>query len=787
MRAIDRKLLRDLNNHRGQVLSIALLVACGVMTVVGMRSTYDSVLSARDSYYDRFRFAHVFASLKRAPESIATRIAAIPGVGAVQTGVVLSATIDVPGLTEPAIGLFVSVPGTRQPMLNDIHIVEGRYISADRDDEVLVSPLFSASNNLSPGDTLGAVINGRWKQLRIVGIATSPEFAYEIGGNDLFVDNSRFGILWMRREALAAAAGMQGAFNGVALMLAPGAPDAPVLKQLDDLLGIYGGIGAVGRADQASNNVISNELTQLSAIANVFPFFFMVISAFLLNVVLNRMIATQRGEIGTLKSFGYDDFTIAIHFLGFGVISVAIGSLLGALGGIWLGNLYTELYTKYFGFPDFHHRLSVGTMFGAIAISAAAALSGAAAASRRAAALPPALAMRAPAPAKFRPLLLERIGMRAPRSPAIRMVMRNLERRPLRALLSSIGIALACAVLVAGMYPFDAITKLMDIQFRQAQKEDITIAFNAPLAAPAKTTLAALSGVTRVELSRTTLIRASAGHTDRTVPLTGIDGDGILRVLVDSDGSSRHLPPAGVVLTQSLARVIGAQVGDTIDIEFLEKGELRRRVLVAGTIDESVGFGAYAERHFLNSLLQEGDLANGARLSVTRGLEDQIAVKLRRMPAVAGVASRLDLLAYFERAVAESILISAGIVIFAAVVIAVAVVYNGARISLSERERELATLRVLGFTRRECSTFFLMEQGIIVLIGLPIGSVAGLGLASVLSAAFRTERYSFPLTIEPRTYVLAVLVVLTAAAAVALVVRHRIDKLDMIATLKSGD
>jgi putative ABC transport system permease protein len=672
-------------------------------------------------------------------------------------------------------------------MLNDIHIIEGRYISADRDDEVLASSVFSTANNLSPGDTIGAVINGRWKQLRLVGIATSPEFAYEIGGNDLFVDNSRFGILWMRREALAAAAGMQGAFNGVALMLAPNAPEAPVLKQLDDLLGIYGGIGAVGRADQASNAVISNELTQLSAIASVFPLFFMVISAFLLNVVLNRMIATQRGEIGTLKSFGYDDFTIAIHFLGFGVIAVALGSLLGIAGGIWLGNLYTDLYAKYFGFPDLHHRLSVGTMFGAIGISAAAALSGAAVASRRAAALPPAQAMRAPAPAKYRPLLLERLGLAPPRSPALRMVMRNLERRPFRALLSSTGIALASAVLIAGMYPFDAISKLMDIQFRQAQKEDITVAFNSPLAAPAKTSLAALPGVTRVELSRTTLIRASAGHQDRTVPLTAFDGEGILRVLVDSDGSSRPLPPAGVVLTESLARAIGAETGDTIDVEFLEKGELRRRVLVAGTIDESVGFGGYAERDFLNRLMRDGDLANGARLSVARGLEDETAVRLRRMPAVSGVASRLDLLAYFERSVAESILISAGIVIFAAVVIAVGVVYNGARISLSERERELATLRVLGFTRGECSTFFLMEQGIVVLIGLPIGSLAGLGLAAVLSQAFRTERYSFPVVIEPRTYVLSILVVLTAAAAVALVVRHRIDKLDMIATLKSGD
>jgi putative ABC transport system permease protein len=787
VRAIDRKLLRDLVKHRGQVFSIALLVACGVMTVVGMRSTYDSVRGARDSYYDRYRFAQVFASLKRAPESLASRIAAIPGVGAVQTRVVFSATLDVPGLSEPAIGQFVSVPSVRQQMLNDIHIVEGRYVASDRDDEVLASTVFSSTNKLHVGDTLGAVINGRWKRLHIVGIATSPEYSYEIGGGELFVDNSRFGIIWMRREALAAAAGMEGAFNAVALLLAPDADERPVIESLDDLLARYGGIGAVGRADQPSNNVIANELSQLSAIASIFPLFFIITAAFLLNVVLTRLIATQRGEIGTLKSFGYDDYSIAVHFLGFAIASVAVGSVLGMAGGIWLGNLYTDLYRKYFGFPNLEHRIGWGTMLAAIAISAGAALSGAARSVRRAALLPPAQAMRPPSPSRYRPLLLERIGMAAPRSPAVRMIMRNLERHPFRTLASSVGIALASAVLVAGMYPFNAIDRLMDLQFRQAQREELTLSFTSPLTADVATSLEAVPYVRRAELTRATLARISLGNTRRTIALTGIDTGATLRVLVNAVGDRFHLPVGGMVLTRSVADVLGARTGDTVDLTLLEKASVRKRATVAGIIDEPIGFGGYLSRDALNRMLGDGNLATGASLAVERGREDETAIRLRRMPAVSGVASRLDLLEYFERSVAESILISAGIVIFAAVVIAAGVVYNGARIALSERGRELATLRVLGFTRRECSTFFLAEQGAIIALGLPIGALAGWGLAAILAAAFRTERYSFPVTIYPTTYIFSVLVVLAAATVVALLVRRRIDRLDMIATLKSGD
>jgi putative ABC transport system permease protein len=786
-RALDRKLLRDLRRYWGQVVSIAMLVACGVMTVVAMRSTLESVRSARDAYYVHYRFADVFASVTRAPEPLARTIAMIPGVGDVQTRVTVSAILDVPGLREPATGQLLSIPSERRPMTNDVYIARGRYVAPDRNDEVLVSKRFADENALQPGDSLGAIINGRWQRLHIAGIGMSPEFVVETSGAAFIVDSRRFGILWMRREALAAATDMTGAFNGLAIALAPHASEPAVIAALDRLLAPYGSAGAIGRADQASNQVLDGEFQQLRAIGRVFPLFFLCIAAFLLNAVLSRLISTQRAEIGALKALGYSNRTVGAHYLGFGIAAVALGAVLGIVGGMWMGATYTGLYSRYFGFPALIHHTYWPAAVVAIAVSGGSALLGAAWAVRSATSLPPAQAFRPPAPERYRPLILERLGLAGRISPAVRMVLRNLERRPFRTAASVLGISFAAAVLVAGLYPFDGVDRLIDVQFRRAQRDDLSVAFSKPRPGRVRGELAAMRGVTRVELFRATPIRVRHAQRARTVSLLGIESAGTLRRLVDVDGASHAVPTGGIVLTTALARALGVELGGVADIELLERGGEARAVAVTGLLDEPAGFGAYMDRTALNRLLREGDVASGAYVSVPSGESSPVFDRLKRLPFVAGSSSRAAVLDYFERTIAESILISGGIVVFAAIVIAVGVVYNGARVALSERSRELASLRVLGFTRREVSGLFLGEQGAITAVGLPFGAVIGLGFAAILARAFATERARFPVVIERGTYAFAIAVVVLAATVVALVVRKRIDRLDLIATLKTGE
>ena len=786
MRALNLKLVRDLRLQLGQLVSIALLVACGVTTFVGMRSTREALRRARAEYYSRYRFGDVFATLKRAPQSLAQRINEIPGVGMVDTRVVLPATFDVPGLQQLAAGLLVSVPSTRRAMLNDLHLYRGRYVSPSRDDEALVSLKFAGANGLEPGDSIEAVVNGRWKRLRIVGIASSPEYIYEIGQGGFVVDNRTYGIVWMRREALAASGNLVGAFNDVSLLLTNRGAERSVLASLDHLLAPFGGVGSVGRSRQTSAEVIDNEMVQLDALAWFFPLLFLGIAMLLLNVVLTRLITSQRGEIGTLKAFGYPDLTVGAHFLGLALSSVVLGSVVGLLGADWLGRTFTAMYKDYFDFPTLAHRTDAASAIAGVAASALAALVGAGLAVRAAVRMSPVAAMRPPAPTRFRRLLLERIGAFSSR-PKILMVARDIARRPVRSASSVIGIGFAGAVLVAGMYPFDSVDSLIDLQFRVAQRDNVTVTFAAPRGSRALLELRALPGVERAEGFRATAVRFHSRQVSRLSAITGLDTATTLRQLLDTRGGRYRMPADALVLSTSLGRALGVAPGDLVQVEFLERGGARHPVRVAGLVDEAISGGGYMERRALNRLIGEGDVQNGAYLAVSAANEAAVYARLKRLPLVAATSSRMSLLAFFERSIADSIFVSATIVIFAAAVIAVGIIYNNSRITISERARELASLRVLGFTRGEVSRLFLGEEGILTIAGLPLAAVTGFGLATLLSHAFATERYNFPVALQARSYIGSAVLVLLIAVGVALVVRRRLDRLDMLGTLKVGE
>ena len=787
MRALDRKLLRDLRHHRTQVLSIAAVVACGVMTVIAMRSTLGSVRSARDTYYAEYRFGDVFAQLKRAPASLVRRINEIPGVGAIETRVVLNVTLDVPGLPDPATGHLVSIPATQRPMLNALHLRQGRWPARQRDDEAIVSDLFARENHLAVGDSLGAVINGQWRWLHIVALGTSPEFVYEVSGSGFMTDNRRFGVLWMSEDALAPAYGMIGAFNDIVLRLAPGAQEADVIARLDALLSPYGGVGAYGREDQPSNTVVADELEQLRVIGNIFPFFFVVTAAFLLNVVLSRLIATQREEIAALKAFGYGNITVGLHYLAFAAAAVSLGSVLGIAAGIWLGSAYTGLYADIFRFPSLVHRTGWASAIGVIAVSGAAALTGAASAVWAAVRLPPAEALRPPAPARYRPLVVERLGLGHLVPSAARMVLRNMERQPLRTLASIVGVSLATAVLVSGFYPYDASARLIDVQLRMAQREDLTVAFASPRSMAAARELATVDGVSRVEPFRIVAARLRAGHRVRTGAITGVDAQGSMRRLVDADGFIHGIPPAGLVLSTSMARALDVTVGDTIIAEVIELGGAERRLAVVAELEEMLGMAAYMDRRALNAAMREGDVVSGAHLAIDRGTEASVSRALKGYPLVAGSGSRPAMLAFVEETIRENMTISTTVIVFAASVIALGIIYNGARIALSERGRELASLRVLGLTRREVGQLLLSEQAIITVLGILAGCALGFGLAAMLARAFAAERFRFPLVIDFSTYVIASCVVTVAAVGASIVVRRRIAHLDLIAVLKTRE
>lgn len=787
MRALTRKLLRDLLHLKGQALAIALVVAAGVAVFVTSRSALDSLEQSRAAYYERYRFADVFARLRRAPMPLADRIAEIPGVARAETRVVSDVSIALEGVVEPAIGRLISIPERGAPQLNDLYLRSGRWIEPGRSDEVLLGESFAQAHDLGPGDTIDAVINGRSQRLSIVGVALSPEYVYSISGTSPWPDDKQFAVMWMGREALSVALDMRGAFNDVCLSLARGASEPEVIAEVDRLLARYGSLGAHGRSRQVSDQLLTSELAELRTTAVIVPAIFLGVAAFLLNVVVSRLVGTQRTQIATLKAFGYSSSSIAIHYLEMTLVLVLAGATLGVIAGLWLGSSLTELYTRYFHFPVLELHVTPATVLNAVLVSFASALIGTLASVRRAASLAPAEAMQAEPPATFRRTLVERLGIGRLLSPSGRMILRNVARRPVRAVLSVIGVAFAVAILVVGMFTEDAVRMLVDIQFRTAQNEDATVLFTATQPARAQAEIEHMPGVLRVEPFRAVPVNLRSGHRSRNVALMGTLPGAELRRLVDRRMQVISLPREGLVLTAELASLLGVAVGDTVTVEVLEGRRLVREVPVVLLIDELLGVSGYMDLRALNRLLEEDRTLSGAFVDVDPREADAFYKQLKRTPEVAGVAVREAVLRSFEQSMAETMGVMRAFQIVFASILAFSVVYNNARIALSERTRELATLRVLGLTRVEVSMLLLGELGLTTLAAVPLGLGIGHGLAWLLTFAFHTEMFRMPFVIHGSTYAIAATVVLVAAVFSALLVRRRIDRLDLVGVLKTKD
>jgi putative ABC transport system permease protein len=787
VRTLDRKAARDLWHLRSQMAAVGLIVACGVASIVTVRSAYDSLRESLATYYRDYRFADVFASLRRAPNALAARIAALPGIAEVQTRVVAHVTLSVPGLAEPATGRLVSIPDAPAPMLNDLHLRQGRRLIAGRRDEVIVSEQFAQANTLQVGDTLGAIINGRWQRLRVVGVALSPEFVYQFNPGWFFPDDKRYGVLWMGRQTLATAFNMEGGFNDVALRLAAGADEQEVRTQLDRLLAPYGGLGAIGRADHQSNRFVSDEINQLRVTMAIVPAIFLGVAAFLLHIVLARLVATQRPQVGVLKAFGYDDFTIGLHYVKIVLGVELLGAIAGSVFGLWLGGRLTALYGAYYRFPVLEFTAGPGVIALATLVSAGSGVLGALNAVRRAAALPPAEAMRPEPPPRFRRGVLERLGVQRWLTPVGRMVARNLERRPARAAMAALGVGLACGIIVLGRFSLDSINLLADFEFNVRERQAVSVTFAEPRPARVRYDLAHLPGVVRAEPYRAAAVRLVAGHRSRRTAILGLEPDADLRRVVALNGRLYTLPSDGVLLTDKLAEVLHVAPGDALTVEVLEGARPTLRVPVIGMVPEPMGTLAYMGAAGLNRLLREGGTISGAALDIDPRRREQLYADLKRMPAVAGVSIREATLQSFNETLARSHGIITTYIVGFSIAIAFGVVYNTARIALSERARELASLRVLGFTRVETSRILLLEQAALLVAALPLGFVVGYGGVGLLVLAVETELYRLPFVMRAGTYAYAVVVVIAAALVSALIVRRRIDCLDLVSVLKTGD
>ena len=786
MSTLHRKLWRELWGMRSQALAIAMVIASGVATFVMSLSTLDSLRKTQAAFYGDYHFADAFVSLERAPESVAGRILEIPGVARAETRINALVKLDIEDYPDPATALIISYDPERT-QLNQIYLRAGRLMDPLRDDEAVVSEAFAQAHGFEPGDHLDAIINGRRKRLRLVGVALSPELILQIPAAAIVPDFHSYAILWMARKPLATAYDMDGAFNNLTMRLTADAQLEDVISRADDVLARYGGLGAHGRKNQPSHRYLSEEFRQLEAMATFFPVIFLAVAAFLLNVVLSRLIQTQRELVATLKAFGYSNRDVVVHYLQFASVIACLGVGLGFLGGLWLGKGLSELYVRFYRFPFLLYELDPAIAFWALALSLAAAFAGTLYSVYQAASQPPAEAMRPAPPGSYRRTLLERLGLGRRVSEATRMILRNVERRPLRALLTSVGVAASYSILVLGLIFQDSIDYMLDVQFRLTERQDMTVSFTKPTSRRALHELERMPGVFHGEPYRAVPVRLRNGwRTYRTV-IQGYEPGGRLYRTLDANLEVADAPPEGLVLTDYLADLLGLRIGDTVSAEILEGARPTREIPLVGVASQFLGVSGYMHIDALNRLMREGRALSGAYLAVDSAYEQELYRELEDMPRVAGTRVQSKALKSLQDTMAEQILIFAAVATALAGAIAFGVIYNSARVALSERGRDLASLRVLGFTRGEAAHILLGELGLLTLAGLPLGALMGRVLGEAFVMSWQSELFRVPLVISTRTYSYAGLIVIACAAVSAWIVRRRINRLDLVEALKTRE
>jgi putative ABC transport system permease protein len=784
---LDRKLLRDLGRMKGQMFAVSVVMACGLAMMICTRSLIRTLESTRDAYYEKHRMADVFGALKRAPLAEAERLGQIPGVAVIEPRVVVDVTLDLPGLAEPATGHLVSLPEDGPQKLNQIFLRRGRMPRPDERREVVASEAFAVAHQLQPGDTVNAVINGRKDSLLITGIGLSPEFVFEARAGETLPDQKRFGVFWMNYRSLAVAYNMDGAFNDFCADLSPGANAGPVLQEMDRLLENYGALGAITRKDHGSARRLDDELNVLHALAVAYPVVFLSVAAFMVNAVLSRLVRLQREQIAQLKALGYSSWQVGSHYLKFALVIVLVGTVLGGIAGRFMGGSLVNLYTLFFRFPELPFRMDYGALGWALVVSAGASTLGVLSVVRAAVKLPPAEAMRPEPPADFKPSLLERHGLTKSFSPSFRMALRNIERRPLQAVFTIFGLSLATGLMILPGAMADSIDYLLTYQWNRVQRQDVVAFLNEPSSSSGFHDLEHLPGVTYAEPIRSVQTRLRFGHHTRRLAITGMPPTAELNRLLDDQGNTIAMPEDGLVMSKKLAEILEANLGDLVEVSVMEGKRPTRLLPIRGLLEDFSGVSAYMDLAALRRMLQEGDTINGAYLKVDQNRWDDFMAKVKETPRASVVLVKKEQLAAFRKTTGESIGILRSLYFTLAVIVSFGVVYNSARIALSERTRDLATLRVVGFSQREVAAVLLGELSILVLASLPLGFGLGQLLTTGIFESLSTETVRLPLRITPPTYITAMIVVLSAATASFLVVGRLVKKLDLVGVLKARD
>lgn len=786
---LTRKLVRDLRGRKSSTLVLVALVAIGIGSLTMMLSLYRDLDGTRAAYYQNYRLAHFTVDMKRAPERAVELAAQAPNVASTQGRITIQVLIELPGRIEPVAGIAHSLPLMRRPVINDIFLASGTWFTGESEKEAILNEAFAAANDLRPGDRLKVTLLDEQHDLLIVGTASSPEhiFLLPLDGG-LAPDPSRFGVVYLPEDFLQRSADLEGGYNEI-LGMSFDTSEEELRRMLDGLersLDPWGVTNTSPMQDQPSYQLLDSEMTGLRSNAVIMPTIFLGVAMLILNVLLGRLVAQQRSVIGTLRALGRSRGAIMLHYLWIGLLVALLGAVGGLCLSLWLQGVLIGIYAEYYTFP----RLEAGFYplyhMAGFGIALLAGCAGTARSALKAASLHPAEAMRPAPPERGGRVLVERVTVLWNRlSFRHKLVIRAIFRNPFRSGVSVVTAMLAMALLVSSFAMADGMNFLVDYQFGMISHEDLSVALREPVGDAGSREVLHLPTVTTVESQLTIVSDLSAGHRRQRIGVVGLPRNNRLFTPLDLDNHPIVIPESGLVLTDKAADLLGVGIGDTLALRPLIGRRERVEAPVVAVVGSYLGVTAYANIEYLSRLIGEDLVANSILATSSQiGAWDGLYTEVKERPDVVGVSNRQRAIKQMRETFIQNIKVSITILILFAGLIAFGSVLNTALVSLSEREREVGTFRVLGYSSREIASILRGEQVLLSTLGIVIGAFAGIGLTHLIAIAYDTDFMRMPVVIyRSRVAIAAVLMVFFISLAQGLVYGY-IRKLPWLDALK---
>ncbi|MCX7708768.1 MAG: ABC transporter permease [Clostridia bacterium] len=787
MKYLNRKLVRDLWQSKGQFISVLIVVIIGVMFYSGINAAFKNLSGASEKYYREYRFGDLWANFYRAPENIEEKMKSLPFVKMATGRIIEDVKIGISD--ENAIVRLITLPDEKRDIVNDIAITSGRYFSDADSNQCLVSEGFFKEHKLKAGDDIYPIINGTEVKLKVAGSVKSPEFVYSIkDGSELVPDNRKFGIVYIKKSFGQAVFGLNGSITSLSMLVHENTDMDKAKDDVKKFLREFGVSEVVERENQISNKMLSEEMKGLKSTGGAFPVIFFIVAAVIIYITMGRMVENQRTQIGVLKAFGFSNLQILLHYLSYSFIIAILGSIIGAVFGMYLGKAFTELENTYFNLPVGDMKMYPELVLPASMLTLLFCLLAGYNSCKRVFRIMPSEAMRPKAPLKGKKILIERITVLwGNLGYNWKIILRNIFRYKRRALLSSIGVIFATAITFISFGQMDSINFLMDQQYSNIQNYDIKISFTKFLNMEELNYIKSIPHVVKLEPVVETGVEVSNGWRKKDVGFTALVDSPEIYKVTDKDGNAVKLPYNGILIPDKLSRTLDIQPGDTVQIKSYLPGKEKKEIMVKGVIAQYIGSSVYSSLDSMNYLTGEGRIANSAVIKIDSGSNEKLVVdKLKEIPAISSVQSKSD--AYNNMMESMSSMTSfVGVMIILAAVLSIAVIYNIATINIFERQRELATLKVLGFKDSEVRSLIFNENYLITLFGIMIGLPFGKWLGNAMMSMYDSDAYSFVFIAGNGAYILAGVLTVGFTVLANLTLMKKIRNISMVEVLKSNE